>query len=102
MRLSGKSTIFDPSEYYLYTLKENKFWRIILHATGSIEKLNSTPTVKCAIASINELGELLLTKKIEVKLFQQLFEYPDEVLFDHFDVAVSKKKSLGDVIVPQH
>src|SRR3954453_16971155 len=101
-RLPGQSAISTPSEYYLYVLKESKFWRIILRATGSVENLNSTPYVKRARISINELGVLLLKKTIDIKLLQQLLKYPDEVLFDHFDAAVAKRKTLGDIIVSQN
>ncbi len=98
-RLQGQSTASSPSEYHLNILKATEFWNIILRATGSVSKLNSNSFVKRTKASINELGGLLLEKTIDMKLLQQLLEYSDEKLFQHFDSAVSKKKNLGDMIV---
>src|SRR6266536_6093501 len=78
-------------------LKENKFWNIILNATGSVTKLNSNPFVKCAKTSINKLDGLIPEKTINLQLLQQTLEYSNEKLFQQFDVtAVVKKKALGD------
>src|SRR3954452_18191733 len=101
-RLQDQSTISIPSEPYLYVIKGSKFWRIILRATGSVENLNSNPFLKRVKMSINELGALLLKKTIDIKSLQQLLEYSDEELFDHFDAAVAKKNALGDVVVSQN
>ena len=77
-RLSGQST----EDYYL---KESKFWRIILRATGSVENLNSTPYVKRAKMSINELGVLLLKKTIDIKLFSNILLVElKKILIIHF------------------
>src|SRR4051812_6437872 len=81
----------DTLELNLNILKYNKFWNVILHATGSVAELNSNPFVKRAKMSINELG-------IEnLQLFQQNLEYSDENLFQQFDGAVTKKKALGEI-----
>src|SRR6266498_4253125 len=101
-RLQGQSTASSPSESHLNILKATEFWNIILRATGSVSKLNSNSFVKRTKMSINELGGLFLEKTIDMKLLQQLLEYSDEKLFQHFDLAVTKKrKNLGDVIVPR-
>src|SRR3954467_1265327 len=94
-RLSGQLTVSSPSEYYLNILKESKFWRIILCATGNVENLSSNLIVKHVKESIDELGELILNKEIDVKLLQQLLKYSDEELFYHFDAAVTRKSTLG-------
>ena len=73
-RLSGQST----EDYYL---KESKFWRIILRATGSVERLNSNPSVKNAKASINQLWESILNSTIDMNLLQQILNRSDEELF---------------------
>src|SRR2546423_11837542 len=93
-RLSGQST----EDYYL---KESKFWKIILRATGSVENLNSNLIVKRVKESINELGGLILNKEIDVQSLQHFLKYPDEVLFDHFDATVARKKNLGNIIISQ-
>ncbi|CAI2182617.1 19463_t:CDS:10, partial [Funneliformis geosporum] len=98
-RLQGQSTTSSHSEYYLTTLKTTRFWNIILRASGSVSKLNANSFVKNTKISINELGGLLFEKMIDIKLLQRILEYPDDKLFQHFDAAVARKKSLGDVIV---
>src|SRR5688572_15647040 len=100
-RLQSQPSAPSPSEQHLNILKDSSFWKIILHATGSVEKLHSNPFVKFIKMTINELAALLLEKMIDVQLLQQILEYSDEKLFQHFDAAVPKKKSLGDVIVPK-
>src|SRR6266542_1325078 len=98
-RLQGQLTALSLSEYHLNILKATRFWNVVLCATGSVLKLHSNPFFKRIKASVNELGGLLLEKTIDIKLLQQLLEYSDEKLFQHFDSAVAKEKNLGDVIV---
>ncbi|CAB5385552.1 unnamed protein product [Rhizophagus irregularis] len=97
-RLQSQSTSFSASEHHLSILKASNFWNIILRATGNVAKLNSNPFVKNTKISINELAGLLLEKAIDIQLLQQILEYDDEYLFQHFDATVAKKV-LGDVIV---
>ncbi|PKC60440.1 hypothetical protein RhiirA1_539838, partial [Rhizophagus irregularis] len=98
-RLQNQSTASSASEYYLNTLRASNFWNIILRANGSVAKLISNPFVRNTKTFINELAGLLLEKTIDIQLLQQILEYSDEYLFQHFDAAVAKKKALGDVIV---
>src|SRR5581483_2109997 len=98
-RLQSHSTASSPSDHHLNILKASHFWGIILRATGSVDKLNSNSFVKHVKTSINELAGLFMEKTIDIQLLQQILEFSDEKLFQHFDAAVSKKKSLGDVIV---
>ncbi|GBC04618.1 hypothetical protein RclHR1_05780009 [Rhizophagus clarus] len=98
-RLQSQSTASNTSEHYLNILKASSFWNIILRASGSVAKLNSNPFVRNIIMSINELAGLLRGKAIDIQLLQQILEYDDEYLFRHFDAAVAKQKTLGDVIV---
>ncbi|RIA97746.1 hypothetical protein C1645_871114 [Glomus cerebriforme] len=78
-------------------LKDNRFWNIILHATGCVEKLNSISFVKHAKMSISELDGLFPEKTIDLQLLQQRLVYFDERLFQQFDVAVTEKKALSDI-----
>ncbi|PKY22033.1 hypothetical protein RhiirB3_435815 [Rhizophagus irregularis] len=78
-------------------LKDNKFWNIILHATGSVKKLNSNPFVKRAKISANKLGGLFPENTVDLYSLQQTLEYSDENLFQQFDVTVDKNESLDDV-----
>jgi hypothetical protein len=96
-KLQSQSSASNP-QFYLYILKTEQFWNIILRATGNVKKLHSNPYIQHVKMSINELGVLLREKTIDVQLLQQLFEYSDEKLFQIFDAAVAKKKVLGDVI----
>src|SRR5438045_2692456 len=98
-RLQSKSAAPSPSEHHLNILKSSSFWNIILRATGSVANLNSNPFVKHVKTSINELAGLLLEKKIDVQLLQEILEDSDEKLFQHFDAVVAKRKALGDVII---
>ncbi|UZO04044.1 uncharacterized protein OCT59_024443 [Rhizophagus irregularis] len=98
-RLQNQSSASDPSEHHLNILRASQFWSIILRATGNVTKLHSNPFVQRVKKSINELGGLLREKKIDIQLLQQLLEFSDEKLFQHFDAAVSKKKAIVDVIV---
>ncbi|PKC14796.1 hypothetical protein RhiirA5_495093 [Rhizophagus irregularis] len=100
-RLQSQSPTSNPSQSYLNILKNGQFWSIILRATGNVKKLHSNSCVQHVKITINELGVLLREKTIDVKLLQQLFEYSDDKLFQIFDAAVSKKKSIGDVIISQ-
>src|SRR5437870_5693576 len=100
-RLQSQSAAPSPSEYHLNILKASKFWIIILRATGSVAKLNSNSFVKRVKTSITELGGSLLEKTIDIQLLQKILEYSDDKLFQHFDAAVVKKKTLGDVVVPR-
>jgi hypothetical protein len=93
-RIPDKSTDSSSFEYYLNVLEESKFWKIILRATGNVENLNSKLIVKRVKESINELGELIFNKEIDVKLFQKLLKYSDEELFDHFDAAITRNETL--------
>ncbi|GBC14841.2 hypothetical protein GLOIN_2v1788049 [Rhizophagus irregularis DAOM 181602=DAOM 197198] len=98
-RLQSQFTASNPSEFHLNILGASEFWRIILSATGDVTKLHCNPVVKRVKASINELGVLLREKTVNIQLLQQLLEYKNEKLFQHFNAAVSKKKNIGDVIV---
>jgi len=77
-------------------LKDNKFWNIILNATGNVKKLNSNPFVKRARTSIKKLDELIPEKSVDLQLLQQTLEYSDEKLFQRFDLTIGKKKALSD------
>ncbi|PKY23579.1 hypothetical protein RhiirB3_526609, partial [Rhizophagus irregularis] len=98
-RLQSQFTTLNPSELHLNILGAGELWKIILCATGDVTKLHSNPLVKRVKASINELSGLLREKTVDVQLLQQLLEYKNEKLFQHFAAAVSKKKNIGDVIV---
>jgi hypothetical protein len=98
-RLQRQLSSSDSTKFYLNVLRASDLWNFILRATGNVAKLNSNPFVNNIKMSINELAGLLLEKTIDVQLLQQILEYTDEYLFRHFDVAVAKNKSLGDVIV---
>ncbi|GBC14226.1 hypothetical protein GLOIN_2v1789429 [Rhizophagus irregularis DAOM 181602=DAOM 197198] len=98
-RLQNQSSASDPSEHHLNILRASQFWSIILRSTGNVTKLHSNPFVQRVKKSINDLGGLLREKKIDIQLLQQLLEFSDEILFRHFDAAVSKKKAIVDVIV---
>src|ERR1051325_8284071 len=98
-RLQNQPSASDPSEHHLNILKASKFWYTILRATGNVAKLHAHPLVQRVKKSINELGGLLLERTIDIQLLQQILEYSDEKLFQHFDAAVAKEKALGDVIV---
>ncbi|PKY31752.1 hypothetical protein RhiirB3_449516, partial [Rhizophagus irregularis] len=100
-RLQNQSSASDPSEHHLNILRASQFWSIILRATGNVTKLHSNPFIQRVKKSINDLGGLLREKKIDIQLLQQLLEFSDEILFQHFDAAVSKKKAIVDVIVSQ-
>ncbi|RIA99608.1 hypothetical protein C1645_849990 [Glomus cerebriforme] len=98
-RLQNQSPASNPSEHHLNILGASQFWNIILRATGNVANLHSNPFVQHVKISINELGVLLREKTIDIHLLQELFKYPNEKLFYHFDAAVSKKKAIGDVII---
>ncbi|CAB4437490.1 unnamed protein product [Rhizophagus irregularis] len=100
-RLQNQSSASDPSEHHLNILRASQFWSIILRAIGNVTKLHSNPFVQRVKKSINDLGGLLREKKIDIQLLQQLLEFSDEILFQHFDAAVSKEKAIVDVIVSQ-
>ncbi|UZO04042.1 uncharacterized protein OCT59_024441 [Rhizophagus irregularis] len=100
-RLQNQSSASDPSEYHLNILRASQFWSIILRSTGNVTKLHSNPFVQRVKMSINKLGELLREKTIDMQLLQQLLDFSDERLFQHFDAAVSEKKAIVDVIVSQ-
>ncbi|RIA93442.1 hypothetical protein C1645_819410, partial [Glomus cerebriforme] len=100
-RLQSQSTASSPSEHHLNILKASKFWTTILRATGHVANLNSNLFVNRIKASINELAGLLLEKSIDIQLLQHILEYSNEKLFQHFDAAVAKKKSIVDVIISQ-
>ncbi|GBC04617.1 hypothetical protein RclHR1_05780008 [Rhizophagus clarus] len=82
--LQNQSSVFTSSQHHLNILKSSKFWNIILHADGSVAKLNSHPFIKRVRDSINELSLLFVEKMIDVQLLQQLLELPDKKLVRHF------------------
>ncbi|PKY58673.1 hypothetical protein RhiirA4_412204, partial [Rhizophagus irregularis] len=88
-RLQSQFTTSNPSEFHLNILGAGELWKIILCATGDVTKLHSNPLVKRVKASINELSGLLREKTVDVQLLQQLLEYKNEKLFQHFAAAVS-------------
>ncbi|RIA80717.1 hypothetical protein C1645_838197, partial [Glomus cerebriforme] len=96
IKLQSQSIASDPSEYHLDILGASKFWNIIFRATGNVKNLHSSLFVQRVRMSVNELGGLLCEKMIEIQLLQQLLEYSDEKLFQHFDAAVIKE---NDVII---
>ena len=98
-RLQSQSPESSVSEHHLNILKASDFWNIILRANGSVAKLNSHPFIKRVKMSINELAGLLCEKTIDIQLLQQILEYTDEYLFQHFDAAVNNKRAIEDVIV---
>ncbi|GES72902.1 hypothetical protein GLOIN_2v432849 [Rhizophagus clarus] len=69
-------------------LKDDKFWNIILHATGSVKKLNSNPFIKHAKTSIEKLGGLFLEKTVDLYSLQQTLEYSDEKLFQQLSMMI--------------
>jgi hypothetical protein len=98
-RLQNQFSASNPSEIHLNILGASELWKIILRATGDVAKLHSNPFVKRVKASINELCGLLREKTVDIQLLQQLMEYSNEKLFQHFDAAVSKNKVIVDVII---
>ncbi|RIA88897.1 hypothetical protein C1645_825615, partial [Glomus cerebriforme] len=101
-KLQNQPTVSDPSKYHLDILGASELWNIILRATGNVKKLHSNSFVQHVKMSINELGGLLRDKTIDMQFLQKLLEYSDKTLFQHFDAAVSEKKSIVDVIISQN
>ncbi|RIA80402.1 hypothetical protein C1645_882190 [Glomus cerebriforme] len=97
--LKTKSTISDPSEQHLSILKSHKFWNIILNATGNVKRLKSNSYVQHIQMSIAELNRLLLEKTIDIKLLNQILEYSDEYLSQHFSMLKTfNMKAMNDII----
>ncbi|GES73767.1 hypothetical protein GLOIN_2v1785271 [Rhizophagus clarus] len=97
--LQNKLSATNPSKHHLNILGTSNLWNIILRATGEVMKLHSNPFVKRVRESINELCRLFREKMFDMQLLQQLLEYSDEKLLQHFDKVVSKKKNIDDVLL---
>ncbi|GES73776.1 hypothetical protein GLOIN_2v432849 [Rhizophagus clarus] len=101
-RLQIQFPASSPSEQHLNILKANKFWKVILCATGEVSRLYSNPFVTRVRASINELGELLHEKMVDMQLLQALMVYNNETLFQHFNATILKEKGIGYEIVSRY
>jgi hypothetical protein len=86
----------DPEQYLnvMQSMRYNKFWFLILNATGSVEKLFANSYVQCLHISILKFNGLLLKKTINMRLLQQLLEYSDEKIFYYFYNIIDEETTL--------
>ncbi|RIA80531.1 hypothetical protein C1645_838539, partial [Glomus cerebriforme] len=96
--LQDKLTMSNASGQHLNIIKSKEFWIIVFNATGNVEKLHANSYVQSTQMLIIELNRLFLERTINMKLLQQLLEYPDEQLFQYFDKTIG---SLDNVIISQ-
>ncbi|CAI2172422.1 14093_t:CDS:2 [Funneliformis geosporum] len=82
------------SERHLSILKSSQFWITILSATGSNANLRSNSLVQQVQTSIVELDRMLLEKTIDMQLLQQILEYSDDMLSQHFKAAIKGDREI--------
>ncbi len=92
--LQSQLPISSPSEQHLSILKSNQFWITILSATGSVAALHSNSYVQRIKSSVAELDRMLLENTIDMQLLQQILEYSDEVLIQHFKAIIKKDSEI--------
>ncbi|RIB28541.1 hypothetical protein C2G38_2028448 [Gigaspora rosea] len=74
-----------PANFHLSLLSSANFWKIILRASGYVEKLNSLHYVKMVKEAISQLGRHIITESIDIFLLQNICKYNDDFLLSYFE-----------------
>ncbi|CAG8458228.1 27153_t:CDS:2 [Dentiscutata erythropus] len=75
-------------------LRSAKFWTLLLHATGHVERLNEHQYVIQAKEIIFKFSEIIKTESISIWSLQELLQYNDETLYQFFDSAKRDSNSI--------
>ncbi|RIB19825.1 hypothetical protein C2G38_2141452 [Gigaspora rosea] len=78
----------------IHLLRSAKFWILLLHATGQVERLNKHQYIIQIKDIILKFSDVIKNESISIWSLQELLQYDDEKLYQFFDSAKKDSNSI--------